>query len=220
MSPKRGMRNDLKVGQIKKLILEEKRCVILTGMQGQQWIGGLNWMVRVDEGLKITRDSVKGLFDLDTEQTEKMNVMELPMESYPLWPVLKRDINPMKVGPMDLNNYGGVETLIFGQAVYLLERKYIKAVISREDYREYLLAWDEGNNPLIIINDGLLFAGIARPMRADVCKMLLEQMRAISQLLPGGTHEPENSGPLKLEAENDSIQLDMEDFDDGKADTQ
>ena len=210
----------LKINQIKKLVMETKHCVILTGVQGQQWIGGSNWMVRVDDGLRITGDSLRGLFDLDTDQAEKLAVEELPMESYPLWPVLKRDINPMKVCPLGIDDYGGVDLMIFGNAVYMLQQKYVKAVISQDDYREYMLAWDEGNNPLIIINDGLLFAGIARPMRADVCKMLLEQMRAISQLHPGGTHEPENSGPLKPEAENDSIQLDMEDFDDGKADTQ
>ena len=208
----------MKVNQIKKLILETMHCVILTGQQGQQWIGDNGWMVRVDDGLRITKDSLKGLFDLDTKQAEKLKVDEMPMESYPLWPVLKRDINQMTVSPVGIDNFGGVELLIFGNAAYMLEKKYIKAVIAKEDYREYLLAWDEGNNPLIVINDGMLFAGIARPMPVGVCKNMMDNMRALCAMEPGGTRPGQENGPLKMEEENDSIQLDMEDFGDGQAD--
>lgn len=208
----------MKVNQIKKLILETMHCVILTGQLGQQWIGDNGWMVRVDDGLRITKNSLKGLFDLDTKQAEKLKVDELPMESYPLWPVLKRDINQMTVSPVGIDNFGEVELLIFGNAAYMLEKKYIKAVIAKEDYREYLLAWDEGNNPLIVINDGMLFAGIARPMDASVCNYILAQMCRVGAMEPGGTRPGQENGPLKLEAENDSIQLDMEEFNDGQAD--
>lgn len=203
----------MKIQQIKKLIMETMHCVILTGVQGQQWIGDNGWMTRVDDGLRITKDSIKGLFDLDTKQTEKLRVDELPMESYPLWPVLKRDINQMTVSPVGIDALGGVELLIFGDAAYMLEKKYIKAVISKEDYREYMLAWDEGNNPLIIINDGMLFAGIARPLSAEVCKYTLEKMRWVGAMEPGGTRPAQDNGPLKMEAEG-GIQMDMEEFKD------
>ena len=209
----------MKINQIKKLIMETKHCVILTGMQGQQWIGGRNWMVRVDDRLRITGDSLRGLFDLDTNQAEKLVVEELPMESYPLWPVLKRDINPMKVCPLGIDDYGGVELLIFGNAVYMLQQKYVKAVISQDDYREYMLAWDEGNRPLIVIDDGMLFAGIARPMPVEVCKNMLDNMRALCALEPSGMRTAQDNGPLKLEAEG-GIQMDMEDFGDVQADAQ
>lgn len=201
----------MKLQQIKRLIMETKHCVILTGVQGQQWIGGRNWMVRLDEGLRITGDSLRGLFDLDTDQAEKLMVEELPMESYHLWPVLKRDINPMQVSPLSIDNYGGVELLIFGNAVYMLEKKYIKAVISQDDYREYMLAWDEKNRPLIVINDGMLFAGIARPMPVEVCKNMMDNMRALCALEPSGTRPEQDNGPLKLEAEG-GIQIDMDDY--------
>lgn len=198
----------MKNAQIRKLIMDGKHCVILTGQQKQQWIGGNAWMVRVDEGLKITAESVKGLFDLSVEQMDKLQITEAPLEHYPLWPVMKRDINELKVAPVGIDNYGGVDVLTFGNAVYLLERKYVKAAVSSDDYREYLLAWDEGNNPLIVIRDGMIFAGIARPMPAEVCKLTMEQMRWISDMQPGGTRTPQENGPLKLEAEG-GIQMDM-----------
>lgn len=207
----------MKIAQIRKLILERWRCNILTGNQKQQWIGGNDWMVRVDEGLFLTAECVKGLFDLDTVQMTKLQITEAPLETYPLWPVMKRDMNPMKAGPVAIDEYGGVATLIFGNAVYLLERKYIKAAVSNDDYREYMLAWDEGNNPLIVICDGMIFSGIARPMSADVCKLTMEQMRHMSALEPGGTRAPHENGPLKLEAEG-GIQMDMTDFQGGDGD--
>ena len=101
--------------------------------------------------------------------------------------------------------------LTFGNAVYLLERKYVKAAVSSDDYRAYMLAWDSGNNPLIVIQDGYIFAGIARPMPASVCKLTMEQMRFLSEMTPGGTRAPEENSPLKLEAEG-GIQMDMIDF--------
>ena len=211
----------MKIAQIRKLILEQKSCVIMTGEMKQQWIGGNAWMARVDEGLKITSESIKGLFDLSVEQMDKLQITECPLETYPLWPVMRRDMNEMKVALVVIDNYGGVETLTCGNAVYLLERKYVKAAVSNDDYRAYTLAWDSGNNPLIVIQDGYIFAGIARPMIADVCKLTLEQMRLLGEMTPGGTRAPEENSPLKLEPEG-GIQIDMADFkeetdDDGDA---
>ena len=201
----------MKIQQIKKLIMEKKHCVILTGQQGQQWIGGQDWMVRVDEGLKITSDSIKGLFDLDVDQMEKLTIIEAPMEQWPMWPVMKRDINTLTASEIGLDLFGGVELLTFGNAVYLLERKYVKASVSVDDYREFLLAWDSGNNPLIVIQDGLIFAGIARPLHAEVCKRVMGVLDELCALLPSGTRAPEENGPLKLEPEG-GIQINMDDF--------
>lgn len=207
----------MKIQQIKKLILEKKHCVILTGQQRQQWIGGNDWMVRVDEGLEITSDSIKGLFDLDVDQMEKLQIMEAALEQWPMWPVMKRDINTLNVSEIGLDVFGGVIMLTFGNAVYLLERKYVKAAVSVDDYREFLLAWDGGNNPLIVIQDGLIFAGIARPLPEAVCRRTMEMLCELSSRHPGGTRAPEENGMLKLEPEG-GIQLDMTNFGEEKKD--
>lgn len=201
----------MKIEQIRKLILQRNYCVILTGQQKQQWIGGKEWMTRVDKGLRINSESIKGLFDLSVEQMEKLQITEAPLETYPLWPVMKRDMNELKAAPMGLDSFGGVNILTFGNAAYLLEEKYVKAAVSKDDYRAYVLAWDAWNNPLIVIQDGYIFAGIARPMIADVCKLTLEQMRLLGEMTPGGTRGPNEGGPLKLEPEG-GIQMDMTDF--------
>lgn len=196
----------MKIDKIRKLILEQKGVTILTGQQGQQWIGGRDWMVRVDEGLRLTADSIKGLFDFSVEQMEKITVVEGPLENSPLWFVERRGTNTMQPGPLNIDNYGGIEMLIFSGAVYLAEQKYIRCAVSREDYRDYELAWDKQGNPLIIVMDGLIFAGIFRPLPESACKMLLEQMRFMVALQPGGTgmdgepaEEPEDGEQLDME---------------------
>ena len=203
----------MKIQAIKKLCLGEKLCRILTGLQGQQWIGGRDWMCRVDDGLLLTKDAIKGLFDLDTEQAEKMQIEEEMLEQADLWPVLRRTMNTLKTGLIDLNNFGGVEILGDGGTVYLAEKRKIKAAVDSADYREYLLAWDAWDNPLIVVRDGMIFAGVLRPMAQTVCKTLLDNMRAIGELNPGGTTKREEEAyQLKLEAETGQ-QLDMDDFD-------
>ena len=205
----------MKVAQIKKLVMERKHCVILTSNMKTQWIGGSGWIARVDDGLNITEDGLKGMFDLD-EQKEKLQVQELPLETYPIWPVARRDLNVMKPAELDIGNYGGVVVLTYQNAVYLVEKKYVKAMVTNNDYREYMLGWDEGNNPVILVNDGVIMAGIVRPMMVDDCAAFMQKLYEVcnAHMIAGGTHAAENNGPLKLEAET-GIQIDMEDFNDG-----
>lgn len=195
----------MKIDKIKKLILDQKGVVILTGERGQQWIGGRDWMVRVDEGLQLTPKSIKGLFDFSVEQMDKLRIEEAALEAYPLWPVLRRNVNTMQQGPLNIDNYGGIEMLIFSGKVYLLEQKYIRCAVAREDYREYMLGWDAQDQPLIIINDGMIFAGSARPMPESTCQLLLEQMRFMCSLRAGGT-----IAPSQAQDDMDGEQLDME----------
>ena len=203
----------MKIQTIRKLCLAEKVCRVLTGQRGQQWIGGRDWMCRVDDGLSINREAIRGLFDLDQEQMEKLRIEEGMLEGCSLWPVLRRTMNPLKVGIIDLNNMGGVEILGHDGVVYLAEKKKIKAAVDSADYREYLLAWDKGDNPLIVIRDGMIFAGVVRPLARESCKAVLENMLAIGQCTAGGTEAKEDKDyQLKLEAEGGQ-QLDMDEFD-------
>ena len=203
----------MKIQAIKKLCMGEKLCRVLTGMQGQQWIGGRDWMCRVDDGLLLTKDSIKGLFDLDTEQAEKLRIEEERLEDADLWPVLRRTMNPLAVGLIDLENMGGLEILGHDGTVYIAEKRLIRAAVDSADYREYLLAWDKTDNPLIVVRDGMIFAGVLRPLNRDVCEKILVNMRTIGEMNPGGFVSREDGEyQLKLEAEGGQ-QLDMDDFD-------
>ena len=59
---------------------------------------------------------------------------------------------------------------------------------------------------MIVVMDGMIFAGIMRPLPESACKMLLEQMRFMVALQPGGTGK---AGEPAEEPE-DGEQLDME----------
>ena len=211
----------MKISAIKKLILEKKRVTILTGQRGQQWIGGDNWMIRVDDGITIGPDSIKGLFDLDVEQMEKITIEEAPMEGHPMYPELKAAIEQMATGPLVIGNYGGVEMLGFQGDVYLLEDKYIRAAVGRDDYRDYLLARNVDGEPLIVIRDGLVFAGIARPLPVGVCATLLKSMAAIAAMRPRGAGEQPEEAPEGQEAQGKiegTVQLDMTEWRQGEND--
>lgn len=153
----------MKINAIKKLIKQAGQCRVMTGQQGQQWIGTRQWAVRVDDGLRIAADSIKGLFDFDDEAMEKIDIFEEPLETADIWPVMRRTQNRMDECRLGVNNFGGVELLSHDGKMYACRVDRIRAAVERGDYREYWLGWDKDDYPLIIIMDGMMFAGIARP---------------------------------------------------------
>lgn len=177
----------MKIQAIKKLILAARECSILTGQQGQQWIGTERAIFRVDDGLRITRSSIKGLFGLDIAQMDKLEIIEQELEMAHIWPLMKRSQNQMTVCPLGINNYGGVELLAEGGRMYLCSVNAIKAAVDNDDYREYWLGFDRFHAPLIIVNDGLIFAGVIRPEPTEKCKFLLKAIEDWAQMIAAGT---------------------------------
>ena len=177
----------MKIQAIKKLILAEQQCSILTGQQGQQWIGTERAIFRVDDGLRITEDSIKGLFDLDQAQMGKLEIIEQDLELASIWPMMRRPQNQMTVCPLGINNYGGVELLAHDGRMYMCSIDAIKAAVDRGDYREYWLGYDRLHAPLIIVRDGLIFAGVIRPERTEKCKFILKVLEDWAQMIAEGT---------------------------------
>jgi len=203
----------MKINAIKKLCMGDKLCRVLTGAKGQQWIGGRDWITKVDDGLTIDQYAIQGLFDLSKEEMTKLTIEESRLEMCSLWPILSRTQVPLHTSIIDLNNMGGLEILGDLNVVYMVEKKKIKAAVDSADYREYLLGWDTQDNPLIIINDGMIFAGVVRPLPQTTCKGILDNMRAIGEMRAGGTANRDGEDQtLKLPAETGK-QLNMDDFD-------
>lgn len=177
----------MKIQAIKKLILAEKECYILTGQQGQQWIGTARAIFRVDDGLKLRSSSIKGLFDLDTNQEKRIEIIEQDLEMADIWPMMRKSQNQMTVCPLGINNFGGVELLASGGRMYLCSVNTIKAAVDTADYREYMLGYDRFHAPLIIVNDGLIFAGVIRPEATEKCKFILKELEDWAQMIAAGT---------------------------------
>lgn len=173
----------MKIAAIKRMCLGERMCRILTGQQGQQWIGTNGCIVRVDDGLRISKESVKGLFDLDPMQTEKLLIIEEDLETSDIWPVMRIPQNKMSVCPLDFN---GVEALSCNGGMLLCSKAAIKTAVETGDYREYLLGWDREHRPVIIIYDGMIFAGLVRPKRIDASRFFATAMKIWSELKPAG----------------------------------
>lgn len=176
----------MKIAAIKRMCLGERMCRILTGQQGQQWIGTSRAIFRVDDGLRITQESIKGLFDLDQAQMDKLAISEQELELAPIWPMMRRDQNKMSECPLRINNYGGVELLAHDGRMYMCSIDAIKAAVDRGDYREYWLGYDRFNAPLIIVRDGLIFAGVIRPEPKAECEFILRAMEDWAQMIAAG----------------------------------
>lgn len=202
----------MKIGAIRKLILGGKSCRILNGERGQQWMGNSRCIVRVDDGLRIGPESIKGLFDLDVEQAEKLKITEERLEEADMWPVPSRTMVKLAGRNIALANMGGLEIIGQGGTAYLIETGLVKVDIDKDDYKEYMLAWDKEDNPLITIWDGMLMCGIIRPLDRALCEKILTEMETIGGFLPGGWIPREQKDyQFKLPPEGGQ-QLDMDDF--------
>lgn len=177
----------MKIQAIKKLILAEKECYILTGQVGQQWIGTQKAIFRVDDGLKLRSSSIKGLFDLDTDQEARIEIIEQELEMASIWPMMRKSQNIMTVCPLGINNFGGVELLAHGGRMYMCSVNAIKAAVDTADYRKYMLGYDRFHAPLIIVNDGMIFAGVIRPEPTEKCKFILKALEDWAQMIAAGT---------------------------------
>lgn len=203
----------MKIQAIKKLCMQVQRCRILTGQQGQQWIGTRQWMCRIDEGLRIDTASIRGIFDLSDEQARKLQIEEERLETADLWPVLRRTMVPLTEAPFRMKS-GGEDIIILGLngVAYLLEQRFVRTAVDNSDYRQYMLAWDQWENPLIIVNDGMIFAGVVKPYSKEAAEKALAELEAVGSCLAGGWIAREEDYQLKLEAETGK-QMNMDDFD-------
>lgn len=182
----------MKITHIKKLCVEAHMCMIYETGDGRQWIGTQDEIYPADE-LTLSAGAIKTIFDMPDAET-KMDVgvdeiwrselvpcdeeIEVECEG---WPEL-HCMNPMfyngeKVYPLTRED----------GAVLFVRDAYVKPAIRKNDYLAFRMARNRFGHPLIVIGNGTLVTGIARPIPKKGAEALLDLLRKMCEMSAEGS---------------------------------
>ena len=197
----------MKVAAIRQIVKEAGVCVVYTSQRGRQWIGTWDCMFLAEEGMKLSQDNVAGLLDFDEKEQKKIHFAEMALEGADLFPVPRRDQNEMTQMGLDIKTGDTFTVLEFDGKTYLVNNKRIKGAAGSAEYRRYFLGWNSLEEPLIVIDDGMVHAGVVLPQPADFVEEVQKTLRRVSFCRAGGW-KPE--GPKDVEEEEEGEQIGME----------
>lgn len=176
----------MKLSKIKALIKEKEICIILNAPESQ-WLGtmGAVWAV---ENIRITEDAIAPIMDLKEKEQEKIKIFAREKDGDPMDPV--QFIGQLKPAWMKVLE-GGTEYIFLedegNNEMYALDYAYVKAAVGSDEYREYVLAKNGGDRPLIIVNDGMMPVAIIEPESQATMEILQKEMRRIGFMMNGKT---------------------------------
>lgn len=176
----------MKLSKIKAHIKEKEICIILNGPESQ-WLGTLGavWAV---ENIRITEEAIAPLMDLKEKEQEKIKIYAGEKDGDPLNPV--NFIGQLKPAGMKALE-GGTEYIFLedegNNEMYALDYAYVKAAVGSDEYREYVLAKNGCDRPLIIVNDGMMQVAIIEPESQETMESLQKEMRRIGLMRTGKT---------------------------------
>lgn len=179
----------MKINAIKSLCKKAKLCMIYESDGGRQWIGTKEAIYPAD-GIALDRCSVAALFDMGEDLEEKLRFDTgeligsglLPMEERTGWEEMAEGF------PLEYLGEKIIPLATQGE-LYMLSEERIKPAIGPGEYRTYRLANNSCGEPLIVIDNGLLTAGIVRPLPQGTVIGIQKQMRAMGTLAPCGSPE-------------------------------
>jgi hypothetical protein len=199
----------MKISEIKKLVLEANQCVIATSMRGKQYVGTPYALYPVDDGLTLTEENVAGLFDLDEKQRKNVVVSERPLEVCGCWPLLNVTMNAMASSSFTIKGVEDYILLSESGKTFCLPTRVIRPAVGKTEYRQYMLGKAKYGNPVIVIEDGMMWAGIALPMDVGRVENIQRELRAFAFGPAGGVGKTETD--LEPEdAMDEDEQLSME----------
>ena len=176
----------MKLSKIKGHIKEKEICIILND-PASQWLGTLGavWAV---ENIRITEEAIAPLMDLKEKEQEKIKIFVREKDGDPLNPV--NFIGQLK--PAGMKALAGGTEYIFledegNNEMYALDYAYVKAAVGSDEYREYVLAKNGCDRPLIIVNDGMMPVAIIEPESQATMESLQKEMRRIGFMMNGKT---------------------------------
>lgn len=176
----------MKLSKIKGHIKEKEICIILNDPTSQ-WLGTLGavWAV---ENIRITEEAIAPLMDLKEKEQEKIKIFAREKDGDPLNPV--NFIGQLK--PAGMKALAGGTEYIFledegNNEMYALDYAYVKAAVGSDEYREYVLAKNGCDRPLIIVNDSMMPVAIIEPESQATMENLQKEMRRIGFMRNGKT---------------------------------
>ena len=195
---------EMKVAAIRQIVKEAGVCVVYTSQRGRQWIGTWGCMFLAEEGMKLNQDNVAGLLDFDEKEQKKIHFAEMALEGADLYPVPRRDQNEMTQIGLDIKTGDTFTVLEFDGKTYLVNNKKIKGAVGSAEYRRYYLGWNSVDAPLIVIDDGMVHAGVVQPESADFVEAVQKTLRRVSFCRAGGW-APQGAEDAEQEEEGEQI---------------
>ena len=168
----------MNLSAIKTLTGAGKFCTVMNSMDGQQWIteGHAAWLV---EDVRIESEAtIASLFNLTEKQIEKARII-IHDTSLPIY-CKAADKGEESLEELGMVYSGGAYYigLMSSAGALWINADYLKPV--RDDYRQYFVRWNPGDNPIVAVYDDLttckalilpLTPGGAEAVRMDAAKM-------------------------------------------------
>ena len=179
----------MKLSAIKRVCMDAKQFCIYDEEDGTQWIGTQDAAYPVG-GELFSEANIAEIFDLTPKQEEKVEVRRMDWETSDL--ICREDIVGVGMAKMAQGlqvYYVGtmMQTLAYRGRLYLVRAMDIKAAgVSDRGYLDYYMDEDDAGNPLVVISDGMIVAGVVRPLDREISKGMLGWMREYGQMIPGG----------------------------------
>lgn len=181
----------MKMSAIKKICQNEGKFVIWNGMG--QWIGTEKMCFRV-EGVNITSEAIPAIFDLNEKKMEKLTVEEAQLEESGLFPYLGWEEGKQMTDQGVLICLGAHE-LIFLEAerkMYALDMDAVRGAVGSGEYRSYYLSENGQHEPIILICDGMITCGIAKPESGRAMAEIQKKLRELGMIPSGAAYAGED----------------------------
>ena len=197
----------MKFSQIKKICKDADECIIFQDGP-MQWIGTGEAAYPLED-VEATAASVKTLLDWQDVEAD-IGVCEKTLEEMGLAPdnVVRCDVRSDKWEKLvqGITIYSGgdkIVPLVCGMNVLFVWAERIRPAIRKGEYLEFRLAYNKNDEPLIMVNNGLMVTGILRPMYQREAEAAVDQLRRMSAFVPVGTPNDRKTREEEAEGEID-----------------
>lgn len=172
----------MKMAAIKKIVMDAKKCIIMTDKEGKQWIGDGKRFYAVDEDFRFERETVLTVLDIDRDKRDRVVVFQ-ERSSDPRFDIYERE-DDERLRPQMAIMYGGELVLVFmsdKQELFALEHAALKPL---GDGRAYTLrrrtAHGEEMQPVIAVAQDMFVGALLQPMEAKVMAAIRAEMEIVS----------------------------------------
>ena len=211
----------MKFSQIKKICKDADECIIYQDGP-MQWIGTGEAAYPLED-VEATVASVKTLFDWPDVEAD-IRVFEKTLEDVGLAPdgVARCDVRSDKWPKLiqGLTIYSGgdkIVPLVCGMNVMFVWAERIRPAIRKNEYLELRLAYNKDDEPLVMVNNGLMVTGILRPMYQREADAAVDKLRRMGAFVPYGTPNEAKKAENEAEDEIDG-QIGMDEMLEAKSD--
>ena len=163
----------MKLSTIKRICVDAHQFKIYTDENGCQWIGSSN-AAYLSGGIHFTAQNIAEIFDLTEKQCEKVSVEEVSMEESDLQPVTfaaGANWAMMRSGLPFLYLDEMLRPLNYRGKLYIVLEEMVRAAASNGgEYTNFYMGENRFGEPLIFLSDGMIVAGVLRPIPEETAK--------------------------------------------------